>query len=416
LKRIRAQRRLCGVKLLRQRDFGLLAGAVGVSALGDWLALTPLALYLQRSTGSGLIVAGLFVAIWSPSILFAPLAGLLVDRLETRRLLGIVSLAQAGVAVGLSFAHASGPVLALAALLGTGFALAQPAEFALVPAVAGSARLTEANGLVETSRYLGFVLGPLAGGLLSAAGGFHRAMLVNAVTFVAVAAASAVIRVDRPGYLESGTARSERARDGLAVLFRDRVLGLVMIVAFASLLFMTASAPAEVFFAKETLNAGDFGFGVLLAGWTIGMALGALVLARRVRTALALAALTAIVVQSVGLALPTLWLVFAFALVSWWVGGLAHGFKNVLIRTLIHERVPERLHGRAYAAYNGMRNFAELFAIMGGGALVAAIGGRWTLLLAGGLPAVAGIVGLGAYRRLVSQAPLDEAPAAVPLA
>jgi hypothetical protein len=63
-----------------------------------------------------------------------------------------------------------------------------------------------------------------------------------------------------------------------------------------------------------------------------------------------------------------------------------------------------------------MRNFAELFAIMGGGALVAAIGGRWTLLLAGGLPAVAGIVGLAAYRRLVSRAPVEEAPAAVPLA
>ena len=40
---------------------------------------------------------------------------------------------------------------------------------------------------------------------------------------------------------------------------------------------------------------------------------------------------------SLGLALPTLWLVFPFALVSYAIGGLAHGLKNVLIRTLIHE-------------------------------------------------------------------------------
>ena len=106
------------------------------------------------------------------------------------------------------------------------------------------------------------------------------------------------------------------------------------------------------------------------------MALGALVLARWFRTSLAGAALAAIVVQSVGLALPTLWLVLAFALVSFMVGGLAHGLKNVLIRTLIHERVPERLHGRAYAAYNGLRNGAELFAMACGGLLVVAIGAR----------------------------------------
>jgi len=80
------------------------------------------------------------------------------------------------------------------------------------------------------------------------------------------------------------------------------------------------------------------------------------------------------------------------------VGGSAQGLKNVLIRTLIHERVPERLHGRAYAAYNGLRNGAELVALAGGGLLVSAIGARWTLLLAGALPVLAALAGLAARR------------------
>jgi MFS family permease len=136
-----------------------------------------------------------------------------------------------------------------------------------------------------------------------------------------------------------------------------------------------------------------------MTSWTAGMALGALVLARRFRMALAAGALYAVVVQSLGLALPTLWLVFPFALVSYAIGGLAHGLKNVLIRTLIHERVPARLHGRTYAAYNGMRNAAELFALACGGVLVVAIGARWTLFLAGAIPALAGLVGIAAYSR-----------------
>lgn len=182
---------------------------------------------------------------------------------------------------------------------------------------------------------------------------------------------------------------------------------------------MTASATAEVFFAKDVLNAGDIGYGALMTSWTLGMSLGALVLARRFRMALAAGALVGVVVQSLGLALPTLWLVFAFALVFYAVGGTAHGLKNVLIRTLIHERVPDRLHGRAYAAYNGLRNGAELVALAAGGLLVAAIGARWTLALAGGIPALAGLAGLAAYARMrardvvVPAAAPEVAPAAV---
>jgi hypothetical protein len=174
---------------------------------------------------------------------------------------------------------------------------------------------------------------------------------------------------------------------------------------------MTASGPAEVFFAKDVLGVGSIGFGALWSTWFAGMALGGLTLARRIRgPALAGAALWAIVVQSIGVAAPTLWLVFVFALGFAVVGGVAHGTKNVLVRTLMHQRVPPRLHGRAFAAYNGLRNGAELVALLLGGILVAAIGARWTLLLAGAVPAAVGLAGVAAYRRTsVSELPLPVA-------
>jgi MFS family permease len=61
---------------------------------------------------------------------------MLVDRFESRRLLAVVSLVQAGIAVALAFTRATAPILVLATLLGIGYALAQPAEFSLVPTVA----------------------------------------------------------------------------------------------------------------------------------------------------------------------------------------------------------------------------------------------------------------------------------------
>lgn len=383
-----------------RRDVRLIVGAVGVSALGDFLLWIPLTLHLQQMGASGLVVAGLFLALWTPIVVLAPVAGLVVDRYEARGVLIVASLAQAAVSASLTLVLGStGGILALAALLGVGFAFAQPAEFALVPAIAGEdADLNRVNGWVETARYTGMTVGPVAGGVLAGLGGTKAAMLVNAATFLAVALAGAVLSARRRVVHEAG--ERDRVRDGVVYLFRDRMLALVLGVALVSLLFMTASVTAEVFFVKQDLGASDFAFGAVFACWTIGMVAGSLLLARRVpRHALALGALVAIAVQSAGLALPTALLVIPFAGALWFVGGTGHGTKNVLLRTLIQQQVPARLHGRAFAAYNGLRNGAELVALVLGGVLVTQIGGRATLALAGGIPLVAAFVGLGLYRR-----------------
>src|SRR6476661_831444 len=242
------------------RDRRLLSGAVGLSALGDFLGFIPLALYLQEHTGSGIAVAGLFIALWAPSVVLGGAAGILGDRVESRRLLRDVSLAQAAIAVVLALTFGGvAATLALTALLGVGVALAQPAEFALVPAAAGPDGVAAANGRIEAARYLGFTLGPVLGGLLAAAGGTRIALLVNAASFLAVAVAAQALRARREP-TRTGRA-NERARDGIAFLLNDGVLAPVVIAAFVSLLFMTASATAEVFFAKDVLHAGDTGYG-----------------------------------------------------------------------------------------------------------------------------------------------------------
>jgi Major Facilitator Superfamily len=380
--------------LLRGRDFRLVAGAVGLSALGDWVAIVALGLQIKETTESGVAVAGLWVCLFGPSVAVAGHAGLLVDRIEATRLLTVVSLLGALVATVLGFTTGTAATLALTALLGLVFALLQPAEFALVPQLAGN-RIQEANAHVETARYVGFGLGPLLGGLLFLAGGLELAMLVDAATFAAVAAAALTLRVRRDPRTLDEADRTPRARDGVAFLFADRVLALAMMVAFSSLLFMSAVWVGELFFVQDVLGRGDVAYGLMLSIWTVGMALGALLLSPRVAAgAVAATGLLAVAVQGLGLALPALWLSFAFFLACSFVGGLAHGVKNVMFRSLIHVRVPDRLHGRVFAAYNGIRNSAELGAFAAGGLLVTAIGARGTLAYAGGLSALAGLVGL----------------------
>src|SRR5436305_12639701 len=81
----------------RSPDLRLLAGAAGISALGDFMAMFPLILHLQQRTGSAFAVSALIFALWGPVVLAAGLAGALVDRFENRRLLIAASLGQAAV-------------------------------------------------------------------------------------------------------------------------------------------------------------------------------------------------------------------------------------------------------------------------------------------------------------------------------
>jgi MFS family permease len=372
------------------RDLRLLAGATAVSAAGDLILVVVLALRVHDLTGSGFAVAALFAALMAPIALLASPAGKLVDRTETRRTLALVSLAQAVVATGLVFAGGLAAILPLAALLGAGAAIAGPAEAALVPVVARD--LTKANGWVESARYIGFTAGPIIAGVLTAAGGTRVALAVNAASFLAVAIGAALMRARRPP-----ARRASRDRGSFSHLFADPTLRVTVTAAVAALLFISASMTVEVFYVRDVVGAGGAGYALVFAAWTAGMVAGALTLAPRVRIALATAAMLALALQGAGLAAAACWPVLAWTMAGYLVGGIGHGVKNVLMRTLIQERIAREQHGRAFAAYGAARNAAELGALGLGGVMVATLGAQPALLIAGLGPVVAGLLAI-AYR------------------
>jgi MFS family permease len=385
------------MSVLRIRDVRLIVAAVGCSAFGDFLLWVPVALHLQAISGSALAVSAFFLALFGPSVALGGIAGRLADRVENARLLWTVSLAQGAVVAVMVLATGSlAALLVLTVLLGIGTALGQPAEFALVPAAAGEERVAQANGLVETARYAGMTAGPLLGGALAAAGLLEVALALDAATFVAVAAAARTMRARRdPRAAAPMAGDAGRARDGLAYLTADRVLRITLTAAVGALLFFSVSIAAEVFYVTDVLQAGDAAYGMLVASWTLGMVAGAIGLAPRVPAgALAAAAVAGVTVQGAGIATAAAAGVLWAAFVGFTLGGIAHGVKNVLLRTLIHQRVPEALRGRAFAGYNAARNGAELGALGAAGVLVGAIGSQPALLLSGAVPLAIGVAAL----------------------
>jgi MFS family permease len=380
-------------------DLRRLAGAVFLSAAGDLLALVVLALEVHERTGSGLAVAALFATTLVPIVALAPLAGAVVDRFESVRVLVAASLAQAAVAAALAFSGDLGAILALSTLLAAGNAFAQPAEFTLIGAVAGARNLTATTGVVEAARSAGFAAGPLLGAGLAVVG-TQAALLVDAATFAAIAVAAAGLRVRRPPR-PGGAAGPARALDGFRLLRHDGILRATIASAVGGLLFLAATPALEVFHVKDVVGAGGTAYALVVGAWMVGMVAGAGALAKRIPARLAAgAALGALAVQGAGIALQTAWAILPMAIAGYLVGGLGQGVKDVLLRTLIAVRVPAAVHGRAFAAYNAARNAAELVALGAGGALVGAVGPRAGLALAGLVPiAIAGAGAMALRRR-----------------
>ncbi len=347
------------------RDVRLLAAATFLSAAGDLLARIVLALYVHELTGSGVAVAALLATTLVPAVALAPLAGLVADRCESVRVIVVASLAQAIVAAALAFSGELAAILVLATLLSAGNAFAQPAEFTLVPAVARG-RLTEVTGMIEASRFAGFAAGPLLAAVLATFGP-RPALLVNAAGFVAIAVLAGALQARR----RPSPPAKPRALDGVRVLRADRVLGVTLGAATAALLVISSALTVEIFYVKDVIGSSDAGYALVVAAWMVAMVCGAAAVARHVPAgSIATAALIALAVQGVGMGSQAAWAILPVAIAGFAIGGLGHGVKNVLLRTLIATRVPDALHGRAFAAYNAARSSAELAAVGAGGLLV----------------------------------------------
>ena len=375
----------------RDTHLRALAGAIAVSAIGDWVAVIALGFRANDVWDGG--VALLLICLWSPIALFAGHVGLLVDRVETRTLAVAAGVFQGVVAVALAFVTSLPAILALAFVLGIGVAVSSTAEFALVPLLAGSRSLGRANGLVESARGIGFVAGPALAGIVAGSAGTKYAMLADAATFVLIAGVLALLPVRRHAAPAGDT--KPRARDGVRLLFGGRVLAITLGTGAIGLVFMSASIPGDFAYATHSLGVGKLAFGFVLTAWATGMiAASNLLFGRIPAAAVAAATLVGAAVQGLAKFIAPFWQLYVVMLVAWSIGGMGHGIKNTGFRTLIHLRVDAAHHGRAFAAFNGLRNTAELAALAGGAVLVSTIGGRGTLWVAGGTSAVAALVGV----------------------
>jgi MFS family permease len=267
--------------LLRRPGFRRLWGVGAVSETGDWLLLIALPVYVLQLTGSTLTTSTVFLVELAGALLASPLAGVLADRWDRRRLLIGASLAQAALLLPLLAVHGTGTlwivylVTAAQAVLSTAN---DPVRQALLPAAVEPDELAGAAAQLGIAANLARLVGGALGGLVLQAYGLSGVVLADAATFVLAAlllTGWAVPRVPRTA-APAGAGREWLA--GLAVIRGDpRLVGVVLVgglLAVAQGMFVVLF----VVFVLRRLGGGAGEVGLLRGVQAVGGVAGGLAL------------------------------------------------------------------------------------------------------------------------------------------
>lgn len=389
--------------LLRSNtSFRLLFLATLGSLLGTWLATIALTVDVYDRTHSGGWVSALLIAVFLPTVLVGLVVGPLLDRLSRRRLMVASDLLRAAVFVALPFVHAPLAIVALALVAGFGNAIFRPTVNAGLPNLVQPEQLESSNALFQTVENIAWAAGPIVGGTIVAASGTHLAYWINAASFVYSAL---LIRMIPARLLQSEEALSRGhladIKDGLAVARRSRALQTVIASWCVASIGMACVDVGEVVLAKDSFNAGDFGFGLLFGAGGLGLALGSwwgAVLARRRPISAVYGPailLMAFGYGAAGLA-PNVW-VAACVMVVAGAGNGAASLYNVL---LIQRGVEDRFRGRAFTIAMSSTYTVLGLSMAAAGPVTSALGGRWIYGIGAIALALAGLVGLALAPRL----------------
>jgi dTMP kinase len=319
------------------------------SSFGTLLAAIALAIDVKDRTDSGPWVAAVLIVEFLPPVVVGLFFGPLLDRLERRSLMIGADVVRVAVFAALPFAGSAATIVGLALVAGLATGFFRPAVFAGVPNLVPENELPQANALLQMVENASWAVGPVLGGLLTAAAGPDAAYGINAVSFVV----SVVLLRRIPARLLQSEKALTRGHwrdlgDGFVAVIRSRPLLAVLVAWGLTEVAIGGVNVAEVFIAKNTFHAGDFGYGLLYTAVGTGLVLGSFAstsVLDRFGTArtygISLGAMT------IGLAgtsaSPGIWVAAGCLLVT----GIGNGCAIVCNALLVQRGVADSARGRA---------------------------------------------------------------------
>ena len=378
------------VELLRknQNFRNLWAGQV-ISLLGDWFDLIASASLISYLTRSGLAVGSLFVIRMLAPFLISPLAGVLADRLNRKKLLIVADILRGVIVLGFLLVRSPEQVWLLYVITAIQLAFSGiffPARNAIIPDIVSRAELGVANAISTTTWSVMLSLGAAIGGIVAGEWGNYPAFVVDSISFFCSAFFIARIQyTHQPAILEEADKGSRRQ---LSAAFRQYVDGLSYLKEHKDIFFIALHKSAislivsgafqvlQVTLAERLFVIGENGgtsLGLIYAVAGVGTGVGpilARVFTRDNDRRLRLALTISYVIGVIGLAITAPLASFALVLLGTFIRSLGGGVNWTFSSQLLLEWVPDKVRGRVFSSEFAMFTLSN--------AISSAVGG-WAL-------------------------------------
>ncbi len=354
-------------------------GAVASSNLGDGLVSLAIPWLASLLTRDALAIAGVALATRLPWLVFSLQAGALTDRFDRRRLM-IVANSLRALVVGAAAVAVFLDVMTIPLLYVVGFGLGMcevvfdNTSQTILPGLVPRERLERANGNIMGAQMViaEFVARPIAGALVGLALSLPFAIdaVTAAVSVALIAAIPGSVRTPHDATQKRPRMRTQIA-EGLRWLWQHRLLRLLAISLGIMNGMMAGAMATYVLFVQEILLLDGLGFGLLLAGGSVGGLLGS-ILAPNVTRAIGsgpsltfgltapIVALAVIATTSNPIVAGAGMAAFGFTAIMW----------NVVTVSLRQTLIPDPLLGRVNSVYRFFGWGAMPIGTLLGGALV----------------------------------------------
>ena len=377
-------------RALRHRNFRLFFGGQSISLIGTWMTRIATSWLVYRLTKSALLLGTVSFAGQIPTFLLAPLAGVIVDRIDRRKVLvwtQTLAMAQSLALAWLTLSHriTIAEVLALSAMQGIINAFDMPGRQSfMVKMVESRADLSNAIAINSSMVNMARLIGPSLAGMLIAATNEGWCFLVDGVSYIAVIASLLMMRIAPSEEQRATASMLTQLHDGWKyVAGFAPIRSILLLFALLSLMGWPFMVLMPIF-AAQVLHGGPHTLGFLMGAVGIGSLISALSLVVR-RSVRGLTKMIPIAAVSFGLGLiafgfsQTVWLSLALMLVTGF--GMMQGLtsSNTIIQTLVDENMRGRVMSYYTMAFVGMAPFGSLLA----GTLAHAIGAPRTVIVSG---------------------------------
>lgn len=273
-------------RALRHRDFRLFWSGQLVSLVGTWMQTVAQGWLMHRLTDSPLMLGLLGFFQFLPVTLFSLWAGVIVDRVDRRRMLLVTQTCALAQAVTLAALTSAGRIeawmlLGLAFAFGTFNAFDLPARQAILVDLVGGRRedLTNAIALNSAAFNTARIVGPALAGVLLVAVGEAGCFWINAFTYLSVLGVLIAIRPAPPRGAAGNLLESLQAgaRYAMATTAIRNLLVLLAVTAGLGFQYMTL-LPV---FTRTILARGSGTYGLLVSAFGLGALVAAAQLTRR---------------------------------------------------------------------------------------------------------------------------------------